>query len=357
MLKDKKFWIGLVISLALLAYLFYQTDIFTIGAVLSRANYFFLLPALILYFIGVGARAMRWHFLLRSIKPVPARALFPVVVIGYMANDILPFRIGELVRAFVLRQEQGISATAVLVTIVVERLFDGLTMIAFVAIASMVLPLDPTVKTTVAIVASIFIAIILVLVLVAGLRDRLDRIILFVLNRLPSHMGERAGKLIDSFLHGLSVLRNPVDALTALASSFIAWFFEAAMYMTLALAFSDLLPEIQRRLAEIAGPASAGLALARSYTAFMLMTGFANLLATAPSTPGYFGVLDAPIKGTLTLFGVEPNLAASYTLVLHLALIVPVTLLGFLYAWRAGLNIAQLYRPGSVSVVTSPADQ
>lgn len=357
MLKQKRFWLGILISLALLAYLFYQTDVLTIGAVLSRANYFLLLPALALYFTGVGVRAVRWHFLLRSVKPVPARALFPVVVIGYMANDILPFRIGELVRAFVLRQEQSISATAVLVTIVVERLFDGLTMITFVAAASVLLPIDPAVKTTVALVAFVFIAIMLILVLVAGLRERLDRTILFILNRLPSHLGERAGKLIDSFLHGLGVLRNPVDAIAALACSFVAWGFEAGMYFTLALAFSDLLPQIQRHLFQIEGPATAVLTLIRSFAVFMLLTGFANLLATAPSTPGYFGVLDAPIKGTLTLFSVEPNLATSYTLVLHLALIVPVTLLGFFYAWRAGFSIAQLSRPASVSIATRTADQ
>ncbi|MGH7862311.1 MAG: lysylphosphatidylglycerol synthase domain-containing protein, partial [Candidatus Dormibacteraceae bacterium] len=70
-------------------------------ASLDRANYFYLVPALLVYFAGVWLRAVRWHFLLRPVKPIPSRRLFPVVVIGYMANDVLPARLGELVRAYV----------------------------------------------------------------------------------------------------------------------------------------------------------------------------------------------------------------------------------------------------------------
>ncbi len=327
MLRQKRFWLGMVISLALLAYLFYQTNLISIGAVLSRADYFYLLPALALYFIGVGVRAIRWHFLLRSIKPVSAGALFPVVVIGYMANDLLPFRIGELVRAFVLGQEQRISKAAVLVTILVERLFDGLTMLAFIAATSFVLPLDAVLKATLTAGSALFVGVAVLLILVAGLRNRLDRIIVAVLSHLPAQWGARAIRLVDSFMEGLSVLRNPVDALAAFISSIIAWLFEAGMYYALAIGFGIVKP----------------------YGVYVLATALANLVTILPSTPGYVGVFDAPVKYVLTLFGVDPNVAASYTLVLHIALIVPVTLLGFFYAWRAGFSLTQLSHPGGVS--------
>ncbi len=331
MFKQKRFWLGVIISLALLGYLFYKTNPSEIGAALSRANYFYLIPALLLYFIGVWIRAIRWHFLLRSIKPVPVRSLFPVVVIGYMANDILPFRIGEVVRAFVLGQEQGISKAATLVTIVVERIFDGLTMVAFIAGASFFFPLDDFLRGLLALGAALFVGVVVILVLVVSFRERLDRLIAFVLGRLPAHWGDRAAKLIDSFLHGLSVLRNPVDALAAFGCSIAAWLFEAGMYLVLALGFQILLP----------------------YPVFVLATAAANLVASVPSTPGYVGVFDAPVKSVLTFFGIEANLATSYTLVLHVALIVPVALLGFFYAWRAGFSLAQLSRPANVSAEPS----
>src|SRR5512141_2871533 len=100
MFKQKGFWLGLIISVGLLAFVFYQTDPGKIMNALRQAQYVYLLPALGLYFIGVGIRAVRWHFLLRSIKPIPTGSLFRAVVIGYAANDILPARMGELVRAY-----------------------------------------------------------------------------------------------------------------------------------------------------------------------------------------------------------------------------------------------------------------
>lgn len=320
MLRQKRFWLGVIISLALLGFLFYKTDVAAMSAALASADYLFLLPALALYFTGVFVRAIRWHFLLRSIQNIPIRRLFPVVVIGYMANDILPARIGELVRAYVLGQQERISKASTLVTIFVERLFDGLTMIAFIAGASFFLPLNAYLKTLLGLGAVVFVGVILALVLLATLRERLDPLIHFFIARLPAHWGERAAKLIHSFLHGLSVLRNPVDALAAFGLSVLAWLLEAGMYLALALGFKIYQP----------------------YAVFLLATAVANLLTIAPSTPGYVGVFDAPVKYILTQFRVEDNLATSYTLVLHAALILPIVLLGIFYAWRAGLSLGQL---------------
>ncbi len=135
MFKNKSLWIGIVISLALLVYAFKDTDFAGIGAAFRTANYLFLIPALLLYFFGVFLRSVRWHFLLRSIKPIGLERLFQVTVIGYMANDLLPLRIGELVRAYILGETEGISKASALVTIVLERIFDGVTMLIFIGAA------------------------------------------------------------------------------------------------------------------------------------------------------------------------------------------------------------------------------
>ncbi len=321
MLKQKRFWLGVVISLALLGYVFYQTNPMAIGAELARANYFYLIPALVLYFIGVGIRSVRWHYLLRSIKPVPVRTLFPVMVIGYMANDILPARLGEVVRALLLSRQAAMSTASVLVTIVLERLLDGLTMLLFITVAALFVPLNDYIRTILAVGGGIFVTITLVLVLVAQFRGQVERLTDFLLERLPHHWGARAEKIADSFLEGLNVLRNPLDALIAFVLSIIAWLFEAGMYVMVGFAFG----------------------LDKPFAMYILATAAGNLISIVPSTPGYVGVFDAPIRLVLTeLYHVEPNLAASYTIVLHAALLIPVTLLGFYYAWRAGLDIGQL---------------
>lgn len=328
MLKSKTFWLGLIVSLGLLAVVFYGTDFATIGSVLRGANYSFLIPALLLYFLGVALRAVRWHFLLRSIKSISYPRLFQVTVIGYMANDLLPLRIGELVRAYVLGETEQISKTSTLVTIVLERIFDGVTMLLFIGVASFFLPLNDYLRTLLLFGSVLFAVVVLLLVLMASLRERFDHLIHAVMARLPERWGSAGLRLVHSFFHGLSVLRNPADALVALLASIGAWLLEAGMYVVLARGFDIQLP----------------------YPVFLLATAVANLVTIVPSTPGYVGVFDAPVKSILTLFGVDPNLAASYTILLHAALIVPVVLLGLVFTWRLGLSVGQLSRRGETTL-------
>jgi glycosyltransferase 2 family protein len=322
MFKQKGFWLGIIVSLVLLAFVFYQTDPAKIAAALSRAQYEYLLPALVLYFVGVGIRAVRWHFLLRSIKPIPTFSLFRTVVIGYMANDILPARMGELVRAYVLGRQENVSKTATLVTIVVERVFDGLTMLTFIVAASFFLRVGDAEQTArFQIVGAVFIAAIVGMAILAGMPHRVEGLVEFVLDRLPSpSLRQRASGLTRSILEGLGALRSPVDSFATYALSILAWLCETGMYALIAVGFKISLP----------------------FAVYVLAAAFANLVTIAPSTPGYVGVFDAPIVITLVQFGVDQSLATSYTLILHAALYLPVTLLGIYYAWRAGISLTQV---------------
>jgi len=330
MLKQKRFWLGLFISLVLLVLVFYQTDPGKIWLELAQAQYGFLIPGLALYFVGVSIRAMRWHFLLRSIKPIPSGRLFRTVVIGYMANDILPARMGEIVRAYILGAQENVSKAATLVTIVVERIFDALTMLLFVVAVPLLLDLKKNaVSAQMPIIAAVIIAAIIALTILAGMPQRTERLVDFFVRRLPSaSLRERATRITRSVIDGLGVLRSPVDSFAVFALSILAWLCETGMYVVIALGFGIVIP----------------------FPAFMLACAFANLATLAPSTPGYIGVFDAPVIYVLSeLFNVNQNLATSYTFVLHAALILPVTLLGFYYLWRAGLSLSQMTQPSSES--------
>jgi uncharacterized membrane protein YbhN (UPF0104 family) len=120
----------------------------------------------------------------------------------------------------------------------------------------------------------------------------------------------------------LSVLRSPLDSLAVYALSIVAWLFEVSMYVVLAWGFGIFKP----------------------FAVFVLTAAVANLATIAPSTPAYLGVFDAPVKYVLIPFGVNENLATSYTIVLHAALVIPVTLLGFYFAARLGLTLGELSR-------------
>src|SRR5690242_1391340 len=155
--KDKlKFWLGLIVSLVFLYLAFQGQDFGKIGQALGEANYWWLLPALGAYFLGVYVRAIRWHYLLGPLKKVSVKRLFPVVVIGYMANDVLPVRMGEVVRAYVLGKRENVSKTGTLATIVVERIMDGITMLLFLATAALFVTVNKDIEGLEKVAAGVF---------------------------------------------------------------------------------------------------------------------------------------------------------------------------------------------------------
>jgi len=326
--KNWRVWVGLLISALFLYLAFSRIDIWQTWQALQTANYLWLLPSLVAYFIGVGVRAVRWRYLLRQVKEVTARRLFPVIVIGYMANDVLPLRTGELVRAYVLRRREGISASAGLATIVVERLFDGLAMLTFIVVViAFFVPLPGSTspgaldlgwltRTT----GLLFLVALVVFLVIAASRQRALALFDCFARPLPAGPRQRLRGLADAFLGGLVVLQHPTDAFIAFALTLLAWLFEATMYLLLLPAFN----------------------LAQPFSVILLTTAVANLGTILPSTPGYVGVFDALVMGVLTLFGQPPlpaEAALSYALVVHAALYFPITLWGFYYAWKEGVPL------------------
>ena len=133
MIDSKKFWIGLVVSVIFLALFVLTIDLPRMFEAVAKANYFWLIPGIGLYLISVLFRTIRWRILLRHMRPIGIRRLYPVVVVGYMANNLLPMRLGELVRSYYIGERENISKTSALVTIFVERVLDALTLLFFIA--------------------------------------------------------------------------------------------------------------------------------------------------------------------------------------------------------------------------------
>src|SRR5262245_16811259 len=159
--------VGVAVSLVCLWLAFRGLALAEVGRALAGARYWLLAPALALYFAGVGVRAVRWRRLLLPVAAIPSGRLFPIVVIGYMANDVLPARLGEVVRCYVLRQKEGVPTSTGLGTVLLERVMDGITMLAFMAVALPLLPFSPALYRLLAGAAAVFGTGAAVLVLLA----------------------------------------------------------------------------------------------------------------------------------------------------------------------------------------------
>lgn len=346
MFKSRQFIIGAVISLAffIIALLGVQLD--QAWAAMLKANYLALIPALALYFIGVWVRAIRWRILLRPVvKNTSIRKTFEVVVIGYMANDILPARIGELVRAYVLSLRENVRKTATLATILVERIFDGITMIGFAAGAVLFIVLFDTdslmtgddhklgaflssLEFPIIIGTVAFLGALVVFLVVASSRSRMEKLIAFFSRFLPGRIRERVDRISHSFIDGLGSLRSASSLAAVLGLSIVAWSFETGMYYTLGTWGFDL-----------RGFDGQPLPL----YVYVMVTGFVNLGTLIPQAPGFLGVFEFVAQAVLHgAFGVARDQSISYVLVLHVALLLPVTLLGFYYMARQSISYKQL---------------
>ena len=124
---DLKFWLGIAVSVFFMALLFRKIDFNQLWEALVRVDYRYILLAVVCTFISYFLRAVRWHYLLIPEKRIPLSSLYPATIIGYMANNLLPARLGEFVRAFVLAQREGLKTSAVFASLVIDRLFDGFT--------------------------------------------------------------------------------------------------------------------------------------------------------------------------------------------------------------------------------------
>src|SRR5512135_2645056 len=131
-MKKWQFWVGVLISAAALWWALSKLDFEAFWLAIKSANYWWILPGIAVYFIAVWIRAWRWHYLLKPIKPIRTRDMFPITCIGYMGNNIYPARAGEVLRAVVLKKKENVSISASLATIIVEKFFDAVVMLGFV---------------------------------------------------------------------------------------------------------------------------------------------------------------------------------------------------------------------------------
>lgn len=313
--------VGFLVSAALLWYALRDLHLGEVWAALKSARYIWLVPGVAVYFISVWFRAWRWGFLLRSLKLVPTHRLFPVVVIGYMGNDILPFRLGEVLRAYVLWRRDGINVGATLTTAVLERLFDGLTMLLFVLFGLLFVPLSAFLSRLVTFAGVIFLSALVVFLFLASRPEWLRRIAQVVIERaVPARLRSPLLGLSEGVIAGLASLRRGGDVLVLFGVTLVVWLIETAKYWLVSLAFPDL---------------------HLSYVGIMLMGGAVNLLTALPSLPGYIGTFETGIT-ILRGIGAPPASAGSYVLVLHAILLVPVTLLGLVFMAIEGVRWTEI---------------
>lgn len=345
MLSSVKFWVGIGLSVALLALFLLTTDVGHMLEALAQANYVYVIPATGLYMVGAAFRTMRWRLMLRHMKVISVGRLFPVVIVGYMANNILPMRLGEFVRSYYLGEREGVSKTAALTTVLIERILDALTLLFFIAAIALFVPLYGVAEgfgelagvawpLLAAALSLPFVCVFGALLLFAAFPDRARAMGLAAARPLPDRFEGFVQRILDMFLHGLYSLRSPRALAALFALSLPVWLFEAGVFFLVGMSFD--LHNVYPGVMEMA-------------IAMMLVSAVSNIGASVPAAPGGLGLFEIIAREALVLLPlavVDRAVAGGFAAAVHAVLLLVVIVPGLGFLWADNMSLRRLTAGG-----------
>lgn len=310
---------GLIISLITLAAVFYFADLKSMLAALRQANLALILACVGITVLWLVGRAYVWRSLLQN-QATP-RQTFLTINEGYLLNNVLPFRLGEVGRAYLLSQKTSLGFWQILPTILIERVLD-LAMAAGLLLSSLPFVVGATWARQAG-----FAAIGIVALGLGGLylTARQQELVLRLFEKLSRRLAflQRFGQsTLPSFLAGLGVFNDGRVFLLSVLLMALNWLVAIGQYYVLLQAF---LPQASLL-----------------WAAFSL--GVAALGIAAPSSPGAIGVLEISLVGALSLFGVDPSTALAFALTAHLLNYGVTGTIGAYALTLDGASLGQLYR-------------
>lgn len=317
--KDwKRILPGLLVSLISLAVVFYLADFRRMLDAIRLADYRLVVLALLLSLLWLGVRGQAWRTLLQG--RATYRQVFFTVNEGYLLNNILPFRLGEVGRAFLLGRKANLGFWQVFSSILIERVLD-LAMAAGLLLSTLPFVVGATWAREAAIVAgSAMLAGLVVLYLLSRNQERVLAWFEQLGERWPLLL--RLGReRLAAFFAGLAVLNEGSTFVRAVLWILVDWVIAIVQYYVLLRAF---LPDAEF-----------------IWGAFSL--GVAALGIAAPSSPGAVGVMELSIVGALSLFGVDPSVALAFALTTHLMNYLLTGVLGAYGLAQDGESLTGLY--------------
>lgn len=314
--------------MALFVYLLRSVDLPELARQLAATQWWWMGPAVAVGPLGIWARAIRWHYLFPPGSKPPG--LLAANMIGYMVNNVLPLRAGELVRVYVAARRLGPGAADGTLggrlwlagaTVIVERVLDGLTLVLLLGGLVLVIPVPTTLKYAAVLVLAVDAIAAGVLATMAVAPDRARRMLARRGRRWPAPAA-RIARVFDLVLRGLEGVRTPAHLIPIAVWTVLIWSLGA-------LGAWSLFRALHLDLPLLAG--------------WTVLT-FVGFGISIPSAPGYIGVWHAAAVLALSLFGVSQAPAVGYALLYHASQFVPITLLGWLFLLREHVTLGEVTR-------------
>lgn len=318
---------SLLLTAFFLALALYRVEWEKLAHAFVTADYRLVALAALCWLSGYGLRTLRWQKFLLPTQTISLARLFPVLIIGFAFNNLLPGRPGELARAYLVGVRENLAKTTALATVVAERVADGIMVVVFLALAfgafvALHLTLPAGTQTMIVFAMILFGSALGALLLLLARADWAQTILGAFTRFLPHALAARVSGMLDAFIIGLRAFGTWGNTVTIGALSLGVWALDSLAYFTMLSAFGAL-PDLSLRFA--AAP---------------LLTGIINLGIMIPAAPGGLGPYEAAGVFALSTLNVDATLAASVALAAHAVQYVMITGLGIVLAWRMGVALA-----------------
>jgi uncharacterized protein (TIRG00374 family) len=334
--KKIRILLGLGVSLVSAVFLAVVIDWHEFAATLARFNFVYIIPATCCVVASYYCRALQWRYVLGGVRRLPVYPLFRITMIGFLANTLLPARLGEVVRAYVLARKQRLSKGTAFGSVIVTRLLDGAILFLILAGLAILIPAKIAgIRAGGTTGFIIYAAIVSFFVLFYFNRAAATSIIKFLFAPFSKRLAVKIVRSLDKFIHGFSCFRSPADLGKAFLYTGAIWLLVALSYyfVNLGFKFTSSLP----------------------LYAPLLLVAIVSLAISIPSSPGFIGTMELGVLAALHIIApaLTRNEGLSYAIVVHVVQVLPSVAIGLFYLWTEHLTIAELVKAEEIQ--TEPA--
>ena len=289
--------LGLVVGGLFVWLAFRGTDFEGVKSSFKAADYTYIIPVVFLTLVVQALRSYRWGVILEPMAKVNQWTLFSITSVGFMAISLLPVRMGEIVRPYLISQKSPVKLGSSLATIVVERIFDMLTLMIFLLIVLVEVELPQWIFRSALSILLIFIPLLLLLIFLAVKREVSAKGVDRILGKLPQKLSSRLMRLFHSFIDGLQILPDLKRTISVVLLSLLVWGLVGIATYILFYSF----------------PSMNQLPLAAAFAVLVITA----LGITLPTAPGFIGNYHFSCVIGLTLFGIPKTDALTFAILLH----------------------------------------
>ncbi|MFH1225496.1 MAG: lysylphosphatidylglycerol synthase transmembrane domain-containing protein [Candidatus Diapherotrites archaeon] len=272
-----------------------------------------------IFTLNLIARGVRWKFLAKPAAEISTAESTHIVAVSFMVNNILPLRVGELARAYLLAKLKGAGKAKSLSTVIVERVLDGITLLGIFAAGILLVPEMPAEIGSVVLLPLAFFAVLFIVFLFPA---RFLPLIRGILGRTP-YIGARLHGLAEDLMHGGLALRQGARSAAIVSiSSLLVWLGIALMYWLVLSHFG----------------VNMGIG------GIFVLTGITSLGVMLPSAPAYIGTHEALVGFVFLAFGLDMNTAITVAVIVHIVTFVVPLVFGIISLNSLGMSWGELAR-------------